>query len=85
MTMNIPFGSEETPVLAKPSLTALAGIIDQLWAMVVPRFSAGSRTGEAVAILRDASASPERCDWAERYLCGMVDTNDVRHSGGRRR
>ncbi len=69
---------ERAPALAKPLFPTLLTIADQFWAMVVPRSCAEARTEEAIAILRDGSASPERCDWAERYLCGMVDADEKR-------
>jgi hypothetical protein len=38
----------------------------------------------AIEALRDGSASPDMCDWAERHLCGMVDQNPARYLERRR-
>ena len=30
---------------------------------------------EAIRILSDGSDNPDMCEWAERYLCGMVNSD----------
>jgi hypothetical protein len=30
---------------------------------------------EAIRMLSDNSANPDMCEWAERYLCGMVNSD----------
>ncbi len=85
MTTTISSVSARPLVPAKPLIPMLVNIADQLWAMVIPQSKVGSRTQEAIAILRDASADADRCDWAERYLCGMVDANESSSSAGKRR
>jgi len=79
MTMTITSVAGRSLVLTKPSFPTLVSIADQFWAMVTPRSNARARTQEAIEILRDATASAERCEWAERYLCGMVGANESRY------
>jgi len=59
-------------------------ILAQLLATLRPSFSSAHRTAEAIGTLRDPSASPDQCDWAERYLCGAVDGDARRYCEGRR-
>ena len=84
MSTSISLVSESAQVAAKPWFSNLARIADQLWAMVTPQFKAEDRTDEAIQILRDPSASPDMCDWAERYLCGMQGTDEKQYCEGRR-
>ena len=63
---NISFPAEKSPVFAKPSFSALVNIADQFWALVTPRSGVAARRDEAIAILREGTASPEEGDGAER-------------------
>ena len=59
-------------------------ILAQLLAMLRPNFNSAQRTAEAIGTLRDPSASPDQRDWAERYLCGMLDGDARRYCESRR-
>ena len=84
MTTNVSLVSGSAHIDTKPLLPALINIADRLWAMVAPQFNSEDRTDEAIEILRNPSASPDMCEWAERYLCGMEGANDKRYCEGRR-
>ena len=84
MTTNISSVPGRALVLTELTFPTLTNIAIRLWAMVNPQFKSGSRAQEAIEVFRDASASPDMCDWAERYLCGMEDANAKRYCGGRR-
>ena len=84
MTTNISLVSGSAQIVTKPWFPTLTKIADQLWAMVAHQFRSEDRTDEAIEILRNPSASPDMCDWAERYLCGMEGTNERRYCEGRR-
>lgn len=84
MTMNVTLVRQRAHTNTKAWLPALISIADQLWAMVTPQFSAENRTDEAIDILRSSSATPEQCEWAERYLCGMAGANKEEHREGSR-
>jgi hypothetical protein len=84
MATNISLVSGRALIIANPWFPTLTKIADQFWAIVVPQFNSEDRTDEAIEILRNPSASPDMCDWAERYLCGMEGTNEKRYCEGRR-
>ena len=84
MTTNISLVPGRAIIIAKPRFPTHTEIADQFWAMVVPQFNSKDRTHEAIEILRNPSASPDMCDWAERYLCGMEGPNEKRYCEGRR-
>lgn len=84
MTTNVSLLPGSAHINTKLRLSALMNIADRLWAMVVPQFSSEDRTDEAIATLCNPSASPDMCEWAERYLCGMDGVNDKRYFEGRR-
>ena len=84
MTINVSLVPGSAHINTKPRLPALINIADRLWAMVIPQFNSGNRTDEAIEALRNPSASPDMCDWAERYLCGMEGANEKRYCEGRR-
>lgn len=83
MTPNLSLVRDSAHINGKPWLPTLIEIADRLWAMVVPQFTAKNRTDEAIAVLRNPSASLDMCDWAERYLCGMESGDQERYCEGR--
>ena len=84
MTITITSAPERTIVLSYLSVPTFNSIVMQLLAKLRPRLKSEDRTEEAIEILRDASASPDMCDWAERYLCGMKDADANGYCEGRR-
>ena len=84
MKTNISSVPGSTLILTELTFPALANIAMKLWAMVTPQSKSESRAQEAIEILRDATASPEMCDWAERHLCGMQVAQPERYYGGHR-
>jgi hypothetical protein len=84
MTTNVSLVPGSAHINTKLRLPALIRIADQLWAMVLPQFNSEDRRDEAIAILRNPSASPDMCDWAERYLCGMESADRKGYCEGRR-
>ena len=84
MTITITSAPERTIVLSYLSVPTFNSIVMQLLAKLRPQLKSEDRTEEAIETLRDASASPDMCDWAERYLCGMKDADASRYCGGRR-
>lgn len=84
MTITITSAPQRTIVLSYLSVPTFNSIVMQLLAKLRPRFKSEDRTEEAIETLRDASANPDMCDWAERYLCGMKDADANRYCEGRR-
>lgn len=84
MTITITSAPERTIVLSYLSVPTFNSIVMQLLAKLRPRLKSEDRTEEAIETLRNASASPDMCDWAERYLCGMKDADASRYCEGRR-
>ena len=76
MTTNVSLVPGSAHINTKPRLPALIDIADQILAMVAPRFNSRNRTDEAIETLRNPSAAPDMCEWAERYLCGMEGANE---------
>jgi hypothetical protein len=84
MTITITSAPDRTIVLSYLSIPTFNSIAMQLFAKLRPQFKSEDRAEEAIETLRDASASPDMCDWAERYLCGMKDADASRYCESRR-
>jgi len=56
------------------TISALVGIVSVLLKKLRPWSERASCVDEAIEILRD-DANPDLSDWAECYLCGMVDSD----------
>lgn len=65
------------------TFTAVADVLRLLLRKLLPGSKPACRVDEAIEILCE-DANPDLCDWAECYLCGMVDS-DVQSYLARRR
>lgn len=83
MSTSVSLVSESSHTMTTPRRPTLIEIADRLWAILAPQLGSGNSTDEAIDTLRNPSASPDMCDWAERYLCGVEDANAVRYCEGR--
>ena len=84
MTMTITSVPEGTNY----SLSQIADKLKRLRIELLAKFQNSSevscRTREAIEILRNGSASPDMCDWAERYLCGFAQADKAQFFESRR-
>ncbi len=70
--------------LSYHAVPMLTNIVTRIFAKLTPQFKSERRIEDAIEVLRDGSASPDMCDWAERYLCGMEDADARRYCESRR-
>lgn len=66
-------------VLSYHAVPMLNSIVTRVLAKLRPQSKSERRIEDAIAVLRNGSASPDMCDWAERYLCGMEDADAQRY------
>ena len=84
MTITISSVPERTLVPGYHALPTLNNILARILAKLSSQFKSERRIENAIEVLRDGSASPDMCDWAERYLCGMEDADAGRYCERRR-
>ena len=74
MTTTLSATPRHTELQDSRTIPALVGIVSVLLEKLPPWSEPASRVDRAIEILRD-DANPDLCDWAECYLCGMVDSD----------
>lgn len=84
MTMTMTSIPERT----NSSIRQIASMLKRLRIEILAKFQGSTggscRTREAIEILSSGNASPDICDWAERYLCGLAQADRAKFFENRR-
>lgn len=84
MTVTIATVSERLSVPNHHIVRMLKSLATGIFTKLHTSSEASRKTEEAIEILRNGHSSPDNRDWAERYLCGLVDADSTLYFERRR-